>query len=48
MIFNSFAHPYVVFDVLTDVLNGYVISILVEVFVINVRADVVIDTLSDV
>ena len=48
MIFNSFEHPFEVVDMLTDVWVECVISILVEGFAFNVRADVVIDTLSDV
>ena len=45
---NRLTHPCVVIDVLADVWVEDVIKILVEGFVINVRADTVIGTLSDV
>ena len=48
MIFNRFSHRCVVIDVLSDVWVEEVIKVLVEVFVVDVRADVVIDTLSGV
>ena len=44
MIFNRFTHSRVIIDVLTDVW----VKEVVKVSVINVWADVVIDTLSDV
>ena len=49
MIFNSFAHPCVVIDVLTDVWVGGIIKVLVDgEFSISMWVDVVIDPLSDV
>ena len=47
-IFNRFAHPCVVIDVLADAWVGKVMKVSVNMSVINVRADVVIGTLSDV
>ena len=48
MIVKRFTHPRVVIDVLSDEWVGEVIKVSVWVFVINVRADVMIGTLSGV
>ena len=48
MIFNIFPHPCEVVDVLAGEWVEQIISILVEMFDLNVWADVVIDTLSGV
>ena len=45
---NTFSHPCVTIDMLTDVWVEEVIKILVEVFVIDARSDVAIDTSSGV
>ena len=46
MIFNRFAHPRVVIDVLADVWVEEVIKVFVAVFVTNARAGVAIGTVS--
>ena len=46
VIFNRFTHPCVIIDVLADVRVEEIIKILVVLFTIGVRANVVIDTLS--
>ena len=47
MVFNRFSHLRVIIDMLADVWVEEVSKIFVDVFVINVWADVVIDTFSD-
>ena len=46
MILKRISHPRVIIDVLTDVRVEEIIKILVVLFTIGVRANVVIDTLS--
>ena len=46
MSFNRFTYPCVAVDVRTDVWVEKIIKVLVEVFVIAVRDDVVIDTVT--
>ena len=48
VVFNTLVDPCVIIDMLAGVWVGEVIEMLVEVFVIDVRFSVVIDTLSGV
>ena len=48
VIFNRIIHPCVIIDVLADVWVEEVVKVYVNMSVINVWADVVIGTLSDV
>ena len=48
VIFNRFTHPCVVIDVLADVWVEKIVKVLVGAFVINARADTVVDTWSGV
>ena len=48
MIFNRLTHPCVIIDVPADVWVEEIIKVLVGAFVINARADTVVDTWSGV